>query len=206
MNKKADPKSQDIEELRKKQSELEYELKKIQKAKKKIEKEKKKIKFTGSEEEISAFYDIPLDKNKLFEDKIKAHPIKSYVRSRRRIRYLKHFSCLVILPLFFVVLIGILISFSGIQNISSCKTITMSQVATIVILPYAFVFLLTFIRISINYLFSNIEVNWHIFLDKIKKAIYIGTCIAAIVLLVCIILSVWYEYDIPILSRIMALT
>ena len=67
----------------KKQSELEYDLKKIQKAKKKKEKEKKKIKFTGSEEEISALYDISLDKNKLFEDEIKADQIKSYVGFRR---------------------------------------------------------------------------------------------------------------------------
>lgn len=132
------------------------------------------------------------------------HPIKSYVRSRRRIRYLKHFSCL-LAPLILISLTVILISFSGIQNISSDKTITISQIATIILLPYAIVFLLTFIHISINYLFSNIEVNKRIIFDKIKKAIYISSCIAVIALLTCIILSVWYGYDIPILSRIMAL-
>jgi hypothetical protein len=207
MNEKAGPKkSKDmIEELKKKQSELEYDLKKIQKAKKKKEKEKKTIKFTGSEEEISALYDISLDKNKLFEDEIEAHPIKSYVGFRRRKRYLKHFLCLVILPLFFAVSIAGLISFSEMQNISSNKTITISLLATIVLLPYAIVFLLTFIHISINYLVSDIEVNWRIFLDKNKKAIYIGSCIAMMALLACIILSIWYESDIPLLNRIVAL-
>lgn len=203
MNKKADPKSQDmIKELKKKQSELEYDLKKIQKAKKKKEKEKKKIKFTGSEEEISALYDIPLDKNKLFEEGVKTHPIKRYIYFRRILRYLKHFSSSVIFPLFFAVLIAGLISSSGIQDIPQEKIITAPQIATIVTLPYAIVFLLTFIHISINHLFSNIEVNWRIFLDKIKRAFYTSSCIAVIALLVCIILSVWYEYDISILNRI----
>lgn len=150
-----------------------------------------KIGFIGSEEEIPALYDISLDKNKLFEEGVKTHPIKRYMYFRRILRYLKHFSCSVIFPLFFAVLIAGLISFSGIQNIVSDKTITISQIATIVILPYFIVFLLTFIHISINYLFSNIEVNWRIFWDKIKRALYTSSCIAVIALAACIILSFW---------------
>lgn len=184
MNKKADPKTQDIGECKKKQSKLEEELNKIRKKKEEIQKEK--------ERELSALYAISLDKNKLFEDEIKAYPIKSYVESRRRKRYLNHFLCLLI-SLSLAVSIAGLISFSGIQNIFSDKTITItiSQVATVVLLSYLVVFLLTFIHISINYPFSGIEVNKRIIFDKIKKGIYTSSCIAVIALAACIILSFW---------------
>lgn len=115
MNKKADPKSQDmIKELKKKESVLEYDLEKIQKAKKKIEKEKKKIKFTDYEAEKSALYDISLDKKKLFGDETKTDQIKNYVGFRRILRYLKHISCL-LAPLIIAFLTVLLISSAGIQ-------------------------------------------------------------------------------------------
>lgn len=85
------------------------------------------------------------------------------------------------------------------------KIITAPYIAAIAFLPYVVVLILTFLYIPISYIFTKDEVNWHIFLDKIKKAFYISSCIAVIALLVCIILSVWYAYDIPILSRIMGL-
>ena len=186
MNKKADPKTQDIEECKKKQSELEEELNKIREKKEEVQKEK--------ERELSALYAISLDKNKLFEDEIKAYPIKSYVESRRRKRFLNHFLCLFI-SLSLAVSIAGLISFSGIQNIFLDKTITITitifQVATVVLLSYLVVFLLTFIHISINYLFSGIEVNKRIIFDKIKKGVYTSSCIAVIALAACIILSFW---------------
>ena len=67
-------------------------------------------------------------------------------------------------------------------------------VIAIISLPYVIVLILTFLYIPINYYFTKIEVNWHIFFDKIKKAVYISSCIAMMSLLGCMLLSFWYEY------------
>lgn len=62
----------------------------------------------------------------------------------------------------------------------------------IILLPYVIVLILTLLYIPINYFFTKSEVNWHIFFDKLKKAVYISSCIAAIALLALIISSAWY--------------
>jgi hypothetical protein len=59
----------EIARLKNQQSELEKKLEEIRKKKEEIHEEKEKIRFTESDEEISALYDISLDKNKLFDDK-----------------------------------------------------------------------------------------------------------------------------------------
>ena len=194
----------------------------------------------------------------------KKHPIKSYVKYRRRKRDLKHFSCLVV-PFIIAAVTIFLISSAGIQMpsqgemylfstdaagleenlskgvisedlkktfedeffplsgnasivnktdewgiINEGKIYTIKKeegklsiygniiraryVIAIISLPYVIVLILTFLYIPINYYFTKIEVNWHIFFDKIKKAVYISSCIAMMSLLGCMLLSFWYEY------------
>jgi hypothetical protein len=67
-------------------------------------------------------------------------------------------------------------------------------VIAIIFLTYIIVLILTFLYIPINYYFTKVEVNRHIIWDKLKKAIYISTCIAVIALLVCTLLSFWYDF------------
>lgn len=67
-------------------------------------------------------------------------------------------------------------------------------VIAIIFLPYVIVLILSFLYIPINYYFTKVEVNRHIIWDKLKKAVYISTCIAVIALLVSILLSFWYDF------------
>jgi hypothetical protein len=74
------------------------------------------------------------------------------------------------------------------------KIIRARYVIAIIFLTYIIVLILTFLYIPINYYFTKVEVNRHIIWDKIKKAIYISTCIVVIALLVSTLLSFWYDF------------
>lgn len=168
-------------------------LEKIRDKKKEIE----KYGFIASEEEMSSFEHISLEGDKLFELGLNTSPIRICVYFKKIMKITKLFSCLLVIPTTFILII-LHYLLPQILDIIQAKSLTFPLIVYTSLVIYFVIFILSSISIPLDYMFSKIEVDFRILANKFKRAIFIGSCISAtalLLLLVCIILQSRYGFD-----------